>query len=123
MGAPIDWQDQNGYAPLHVASISNNIVCMRLLIKSKANPNIKNRRGDTSLLCAAQKHKMIAVRELVWSLCDLEIPNNEGKTAAKKAKEKRPRDIREYLAKESGHMGLAEYLTNEAPREQVRAKL
>ena len=110
MGAPIDWQDKNGYAPLHVASISKNIVSMRLLIKSKANLNITNRRGDTSLVCAAQKNNMTAVRELVWSLCDLKIPNNESKTAAEKAKE-------------WGHKDLAEYLANEAPCEQVRAKL
>ena len=110
MGAPIDWQDKNGYAPLHVASISKNSDCMRLLIRSKASLNITNRRGDTALLCAAQKNNMTAVRELVWSLCDLKIPNNESKTAAEKAKER-------------GHKDLAEYLANKAPREQVRAKL
>ena len=50
---------------------------------------------------------MTIARELAWSLCDLKIRNEEGKTAAD-------------VAKEKGRHALAEYLTNQAPREQVR---
>ena len=109
MGATINWQDKNGNAPLHVASTST---CVRLLIRSKANLNITNRRGDTSLVYAVQRNEMTAVRELVWSLCDLEIRDSGGKTAVEKAKE--------YT--HWRHKRVAEYLAYKAPQEQVRAR-
>ena len=50
---------------------------------------------------------MDTVRELAWSLCDLEIRNKEAKTAVN-------------VAWGKGHRALALYLANQAPREQVR---
>ena len=56
---------------------------------------------------AARNNNMTIARELAWSLCDLKIRNEEGKTAAE-------------VAKEKGNDALAEYLASQAPREQVR---
>ena len=78
-----------------------------LLLENKCNLNVTDNGGDTPLIYAAQSNNMTIARELAWSLCDLKIPNKEGKTAAE-------------VAKERGHKHLAEYLANQAPREQVR---
>ena len=80
MGAPVDCQDENGRTPLHRAC---------------------------ALLQLPAHHPVGVVKELVWSLCDLKILDNESKTAAEKAKQR-------------GRKDLVEYLANEAPREQVR---
>ena len=91
MGAPVDWQDENGRTPLHRA----------------CEHHWQGEFGQTIIYFPPMYHFMGVVKELVWSLCDLKILDNESKTAAEKAKENNFKD-------------LAEYLANEAPREQVR---
>ena len=78
-----------------------------LFLENKCDVNVTTKKGDTPLICAAENNNMTIARELAWSLCDLKIRNEEGKTAAEEAKER-------------GHKHLAEYLANQAPREQVR---
>ena len=118
-GAPIDYQGSGGGTPLHEACVAYDHRVMMLLIRHKANLNITDTSGNTPLAYAARECHLRAVRNLVWSLCDLKIRNNEGKTAAEMAKEG------PWWASGSGrdefHDALAEYLTNEAPREQVRS--
>ena len=106
-GASVDWQDENGTAPLHIAIINGHTEIVMLLLENKCNPNVTDADGETPLICAAFRNRMTIARELAWSLCDLKIPDKEGKTAAE-------------VAKGKGHDALAEYLANQAPREQVR---
>ena len=107
-GAPVDWQGGNGEAPLHLASGPNgNTEIVMLLLENKCDTNVATEKGDTPLMLAAGMSNMTIARELSWSLCDLKIRNNNGKTAAQ-------------VAKNRGHDALAEYLANQAPREQVR---
>ena len=77
------------------------------LIAEGAAVDLQGGDGDTPLILAARYNNMTMARELAWSLCDLKIRNKKGKTAAEVAKEMRNRAI-------------AEYLTNQAPLEQVR---
>ena len=78
-----------------------------LLLENKCDTNVTDTKGNTPLIYAAGNNNMTIAREFAWSLCDLKIPNKEGKTAAE-------------VAKEKGNDAFAEYLANQAPREQVR---
>ena len=107
-GALVDWQNEYGSAPLHITSYKGYVEIVMLLLENKCNLNITTTEyGDTPLICAAECNSMTIARELAWSLCDLKIRNRKGKTAAEEAKE-------------CGNDALAEYLANQAPREQVR---
>ena len=78
-----------------------------LLLESKCDANVADKDGETPLIVAVSCNELTVARELVWSLCDLKIRDNKGKTAAE-------------MAKQHGNDVLAEYLVNQAPREQVR---
>ena len=110
-GAPVDWQNpRSGRAPLHGASANGKTEIVMLLLENKCDTNATDKDGDTPLIWAACRNNMTIARELAWSLCDLKIRNKKGKTAAE-------------VAKRKGHHALAEYLANQAPREQVRLAL
>ena len=122
-GAPLQWQmNEDGQAPLHWASGNGNTEIVMLLLENKCDANVTTRDwltplnwdviatnevGDTPLFNAARNNSMTVARELAWSLCDLKTRNQKGKTAAEEAKR-------------GGCDALAEYLANQAPREQVR---
>ena len=107
-GAPVDWQDEAGWAPLHPASFNGHTEIVMLLLENKCNLNVTNKYGDTPLILAASNYQMDNVRALVEAGCDITIRGCENKTAAEWARQK-------------GHHALAEYLTNEAPRVQVHS--
>ena len=106
-GAPVDWKDENGRAPLHWATRNGLTEILILLLEKKCNINVTTKVGTTPLIYAALHNKMDTVRALVEAGCDITIRGNENKTAAEQAK---------YS---SGTGPIAEYLTNEAPRVQV----
>ena len=45
----IDKQDARGFTPLHYSAISGRLMCMDVLIRAGANPNIKDFAGNTAL--------------------------------------------------------------------------
>ena len=92
-----------------MASIGNHPEIVTLLVENSANLNITDNGGNTPLLEAAREKNMAVVRELVWSLCDLKVPVRSlgGQTVVE-------------WAEKWGQDTLADYLTNQAPREQVR---
>ena len=92
---------------LYDACWEGNTAEAKRVIAEGAPVDLQDVDGNTPLIEAARENNMTIARELAWSLCDLKIPNKEGKTAAE-------------MAKEKGHDALAEYLANQAPREQVR---
>ena len=80
-----------------------------LLLENKCNLNVTTKYGDTPLILAARFDNMDTVRALVEAGCDITIRGKGSKTAAEWA--------RKY------YRAIAEYLTNEAPGEQVRLAL
>jgi ankyrin repeat protein len=55
LGGPIvDLQDNSGITPLHAACSSGQNQMTKLLLKYNANPNAKDKSGDTALHHAAQ---------------------------------------------------------------------
>ena len=101
-GAPVDWQDGDGWAPLHYASLYGYTEIMMLLLENKCDINITNKAPRTPLILAAVWNKMDTVRALVEAGCDITIRGDKNKTAAK-------------WAKQRGYPAIAKYLTYEAP--------
>lgn len=52
MGADVDFQDENGYTPLMMATISGQKEIVELLLEYKANVNIQNKYKQTSIMLA-----------------------------------------------------------------------
>ncbi len=96
-GAPVDWQNGFGRAPLHWASIFGHTEIVTLLLENKCDANITGKDGNTPLILAAAQNKMDTVRALVEAGCDIAIRNKENKTAAEWAKEEGRHAIAEYL--------------------------
>ena len=107
-GAPVDWQGERGDAPLHWASAWGDMEIVVLLLENKCDVNVTDIDGDTPLIRAARNNEMDIVRALVVAGCDITIRGDEYKTAAERARQR-------------GNHAIAEYLTNEAPRVQVRS--
>ena len=78
-----------------------------LLLENRCDINITDNDGNTPLHVAVLSDNAPVARSLVWSLCDLKICNAEGKIAAE-------------MTDQCGSYALGEYVTNEAPLEQVR---
>ena len=107
-GAPVDWQDGIGRAPLHWASQNGHMEIVMLLLEKKCNIDITDKLGNTPLFYAAVGDKMDTVRALVEAGCDITIRDNVNRTAVE-------------VAKQRGHHATEEYLTNEAPRVQLHS--
>ena len=88
-GAPVDWQNGDGWAPLHEASQNGRTEIVMLLLENKCNLNVTDKKGDTPLIYAAYWNKMDTVRALVEAGCDITIRGFENKTAAEWAKDSR----------------------------------
>jgi ankyrin repeat protein len=76
-GLDVNSVDPAGNTLLHVAARSGNIKLMETLLKSNANPKVRNRVGDTAVMLAAYGGKMEAVDVLLAHGADL---NNSGWT-------------------------------------------
>lgn len=62
----LDKQTKDGSTALHICAVRNQAECMKLLLRSGANPQIENREGKTPLDIAKEKdHHTCA--ELVWA--------------------------------------------------------
>ncbi|MBL8890297.1 MAG: ankyrin repeat domain-containing protein [Planctomycetaceae bacterium] len=73
--------DHNGQLPLTYAVGNNNSECVKILLENKANPNLRQRNGETSMhVCA----RSIATKELFQLLCsyggDLDKRDSDGQT-------------------------------------------
>ena len=98
MGAPVNWQDVTGWAPLHRACIGGNTELVMLLIEHKADINIKDMFPNTPIIWAARNNHMAIVRVLVEAGADITVRGHKNKTAAE-------------AAEELGHHAVAKYLT------------
>ena len=85
-GAPVDWQDGDGWAPLHWATFYGRTEIVMLLHENKCNLNVTTWGGDTPLIIAALNNQMDIVRALVEAGCDITIRGYKNRTAAEGAK-------------------------------------
>ena len=96
-GAPVDWQNESGWAPLHGASNHGHTEIVMLLIEHKCNINAIEEDAFTPLMYAARKNHFEIVHRLVAAGADTSMRSHENKTAAE-------------IARGCGHENIAEYL-------------
>ena len=98
-GAPINSPSRNDLkaAPIQSAAAAGHVKIVDLLLKHKADPNIREQGGYTPLHAAAQNGDKDMIRSLLYGGADLSLQSDDGKT---------PLD----LALEAGHTAASRLL-------------
>ncbi len=98
-GAPVNSPSRNDLkaAPIQSAAAAGRTKIVDLLLKHKADPNVREQGGYTPLHAAAQNGDLATVRVLIYGGADLDIHSDDGKL---------PLD----LALEEGHTEVAKLL-------------
>jgi ankyrin repeat protein len=98
-GAPVNSLSRNELqaAPIQSAAAAGHAKIVELLLKHKADPNVREQGGYTPLHAAAQNGDEATIRALLYGGADLLLRGDDGKT---------PLD----LALEAGHTGAAKLL-------------
>ena len=98
-GAPVNSPSRNDLnaAPIQSAAAAGHVKIVDLLLKHKADPNVREQGGYTPLHAAAQNGDREMIRALLYGGADLDVRSNDGKT---------PLD----LAREGGHTEAAKLL-------------
>ena len=98
-GAPVNSPSRNALraAPIQSAAAAGHGKIVELLLKHKADPNVREQGGYTPLHAAAQNGDKDMIRALIYGGADFTIQSDNGKM---------PVD----LALEAGHIGVAKLL-------------
>ena len=81
-GVPLNQRDSDGCTALiRSAQCGFNEILTYLLITAKANPDVKDKYGETALSKATQKNSLEIVKTLIESGANIEIANTSGTTA------------------------------------------
>lgn len=107
-GADVNAKGKDGFTPLHRAAQSGNLDEVKFLLKNGANPDIKNKWGQTALhvvmLSTSEDNKREG-QAIVNSLLDhgasVNIKDNQFKTAKDLAKKRGFGNLAEYAHKQS----------------------
>lgn len=88
-GAPIDLIDENGLAPLHhaVSGDWGNPDVTSTLLELGANPNSRDRNGNTPLMLSAQRGELRCLEALIEHGADPGLKNDAGEDALSMAAE------------------------------------
>ena len=80
-GAPINSPSRNELraAPIHSAAAAGHANIVELLLKHKADPNVREQNGYTPLHAAAQNGDVEMIRTLLYGGADLALRSNDGK--------------------------------------------
>src|SRR5215216_1749807 len=82
-GAPVNARSRNDLkaAPIHSAAAAGHSKIVTLLLKHKADPNIREQGGFTPLHAAAQNGDKETIRTLLYGGADQSLQNDDGKIA------------------------------------------
>ena len=98
---PMDYKDENGNTPLHLAILESYDVFKNVLSKKECSEakcvNVQNREGDTPLHVAIKNNALDKIRDLVEAGAKTNIRNKAGFDAMALAKQEDEPDIIEYL--------------------------
>lgn len=76
----VNFTEDYGYTPLHIAVENENIDMAKLLINKGADVNAKDGRGDTPLHIAVKNENHEFITLLIVSKASLNVKNNKGET-------------------------------------------
>lgn len=81
-GAPVNSPSRNELkaAPIQSAAAAGHVKIVNLLLKSGADPNVREQGGYTPLHAAAQNGDNEMIRKLLYGGADLDIKSQDGKT-------------------------------------------
>jgi ankyrin repeat protein len=98
-GAPVNSPSRNNLkaAPIQSAAAAGHEKIVKLLLRYKADPNIREQGGYTPLHAAAQNGDESMIRALIYGGADVDVQSDDGRL---------PLD----LALEAGHIGAAKIL-------------
>ncbi len=78
-GASLNYQDENGNTPLHIAVWMNELEAIEIFIKFGAEVNRQNKEGKTPLHIAVEERAIDIVKDLIDCGADVNIECNEGR--------------------------------------------
>ncbi len=73
------------WTPLMQASAMGDLAELKALLKKKADPNAKNKKGDTALIIAAREGELEIVKALIKAKADVNAQNDHDETALEQA--------------------------------------
>lgn len=103
-GVSVNARSSDGSYALNNAAVENHIGILSLLLDRGADPNVQNSQGDTPLICATKYAggREETVKILIEAGTNLEIRDQEGKTALDYAEAKQQDEAVALLESSSG---------------------
>ena len=100
-GVNVNGRTRSGSYALNAAAVENNTEVIQILLAHGADPNVRNRQGDTPLICATKYAggRSDTVKLLVDAGTDREIRDNSGNTALDYAMAKKQKDAVSILGR------------------------
>ncbi|KAK4296890.1 hypothetical protein Pmani_030647 [Petrolisthes manimaculis] len=109
----IDARDKEGNTALHYAAIGGFENTMAELLSMGADPNTRNKKGNSPISEAASKKKINGLMLLVDHKAKLDVLNDENKTILHCAAEKNAEDCLRYLFTEQHMKAQLDQVNNE----------
>lgn len=93
------WDDDDGFAALHLAAMRGHLAVVQALLQRRADVDVASSTGDTPVMYAASAGCMVICKALVRAGADLSLRNRKGKTAEAQAQMNGHRRIQDFLKK------------------------
>ena len=111
----INNQNENGYTPLYLAVLSNNIQAIKELLSLNADINIPNNLNETPLFLSVNKNFFDAFLILMKYNADCNIQNIKGDTPLHIAVQKKEKKFIEILLKNNADPNLQNFTFGQTP--------
>lgn len=101
-GADPNIRDENGNAPLYIATGKEDLATIEMLLENGADPNFKNQDGWTALFEATRRENVPIIKMLLEKKADPNLKTDDGKTPLDIAVMK---GVRELIKSKGGKVG------------------
>jgi ankyrin repeat protein len=93
----MNYQNQNGFTPLHAATTNDHLNVTKVLIEARCNVNATSRLGRTPIMTVIQKGVSAMAKLLIEARCNVNQQQYDGDTPL-------------YMAAFFGHLQITEQL-------------
>ena len=111
----INNQNENGYTPIYLAILSNNIQALKELLSLDANPNIPNNLNETPLFLSVNISNYEAFLILMKYNSDCNIQNIKGDTPLHVATQKKEKKFIEMLLVNNSNPNIQNFTQGQTP--------